>query len=224
MGLLVRSTLVVGVWLALVGGVSAQLKKATPELIDKDIKDLKAGGNARTFAFHRLDKYEAPLPEKQAEVAELLMKLVKADKSYDAMVALSVWATEAELKEIPEYLGSGDISKAAVYVYSKKRYPPVAKQLASYLEGGGGVRKDIIEALILIGPDAEEYVLPYLMSKNKDAVKHAVEILGRAGTKKSIEPLNTVAKDYEKKDKDIVAGAKTAVTKIEERAKGDKDK
>src|SRR5947199_403484 len=83
--------------------------------------------------------------------------------------------------------------------------------------GGVGERKDVVEALILIGPEAEDEVLPYLGSKNKDAVKHAVEILGRAGTRKSLEPLNKTMKDFEKKDKDVVAGAKSAVAKIEER-------
>jgi hypothetical protein len=152
------------------------------------------------------------------------MKLVKDDKSYDAMRALSVWATDAELKEIKEYLGSGAISKAAVFVYSKKKYPPVAKQLAGFLEGGGGERKDLVEALIRIGPDAEEHVIPYLSSKSKEAVKHSVEIVARAGTKKSLEPLAKVVKDYEKRDKNILAAAKNAIGKIEEREKANKDK
>src|SRR5439155_14690271 len=112
-----RLALAAGVCLGFAGSASAQLKKATPEQIDKDVKALKAGGNARTFALRRLDKYDGPLADKQAEVAALLMKLVKDDKSYDAMRPLAVWATDDELKQIKEYLGSGAISKATVYVY-----------------------------------------------------------------------------------------------------------
>src|SRR5437868_6896295 len=100
-----RLALAVAVCLGLAGAAFAQLEKATPEKIDKDIKDMKAGGNARAFAMQRLDKYEAPLADKQAEVADLLIKMVRAEKSYDAMRALAVWATDAELKEVKDYLG-----------------------------------------------------------------------------------------------------------------------
>src|SRR5438874_2439953 len=94
---LVSLLVAVGVALGVATPASAQLVKPTPELIEKDVKALVAGGNGRTFALRRLDKYDGPLPERQEEVAALLLKLVKEDKSYDAMRALSVWATEAEL-------------------------------------------------------------------------------------------------------------------------------
>jgi HEAT repeat protein len=202
-----------------VGRPRAQLVKATPELIDKDVKAVKAGGNARTFAVKRLGNYEAPLAERQAEVAELLMKLVNDSKSYNAIRSLSVWAREEELKALKELLGTGATSKAVVFVYSKKKYPPAAKELAGFLEGGGGERKDLVEALILIGAPAEEHVIPYLSSKKKEAVKHAVEVVARAGTRKSLEPLARVVKDYEKKDANVASAAKNAIGKIEEREK-----
>ena len=63
-----------------------------------------------------------------------------------------------------------------------------------------------------------------MSSKNKQAVKNAVEVVARAGAKKSVEPLTQVAKDYERKDKNIAASAKNATGKIEEREKGGTDK
>ncbi len=205
-----------------VNNAYAQLVKATPEQIDKDIKALIAGGNGRSFALKRLDKYEAPLEEKQAEVAGLLMKLVKDDKSYDAMRALSVWATETELKEIKDYLSGGAITKAAVFVYSKKKYPPVAKELALFLEGSSADRKDVVAALILIGSEAEDLVIPYLMNKDKNAVRGAIEFLSRAGTTKGLDALNKGVNAQN--DKSVLGAAKSAVLKIEEREKEKKDK
>jgi hypothetical protein len=44
-------------------------------------------------------------------------------------------------------------------------------------------------------------------------VRNAVEVVARAGTKKSVEPLTRVAKDHEK-DKNLAAAAKNAIGKI----------
>src|SRR5262245_33080724 len=98
---------IVTVSLCLASPATAQ-KKATLEDILIDIKAVTAGGNARNFAIKRLMKYDGPLPEKQAEVGALLLKIVNEnqDRAYDAMLALSVWATETELKGIKEYVGN----------------------------------------------------------------------------------------------------------------------
>lgn len=217
-----RLILVIGLAIAVTSSANAQLIKPTPEQIDKDIKALIDGGNARTFALRRLDKYSGPLEDKQEEVATLLLKLVKIDKNNDAIRALSVWAREPELKALRDYMTSNP--KAVAFVYSKKKYPPAAKDLSVFLEGGGGGWGDVVEALILIGPDAEEYVIPYLSSKTKDGVSRSIEYLSRAGTKKSLDALNKMEKDYSKKDKNLAAAAKIAIGKIEDREKEKKDK
>jgi hypothetical protein len=215
---------IVGVNLCLASPVSAQ-KKPTLEGVTKDINAVIAGSNARYYAVKRLAEYDGPLPEKQAEVAALLLKTVKEnqDRAYDCMLALGVWATEAELKEVREYLGNSRFAKAAANVLSKKRYPPAAKELAPLLEGGPIDRKDVVAALILIGPECEELVFPYLASKDKNAVRGAVDILNRVGTSKSIEPLKQAGKTFEK-DKNISTGVKQALNKIEDRLKEGKDK
>src|SRR5262249_6017369 len=81
-----------------------------------------------------------------------------------------------------------------------------------------GVRQDLVEALVLIGPDAEEYVLPYLSSKSKEAGLHAAQSPSSPDTKKSLDALAKVATTYER-DKNLAAAAKTAIGKIEEREK-----
>jgi hypothetical protein len=213
------AVLAVGVLACGGGPAAAQLKKATPEQIDKDVKAVVAGGNARTFALKRLGGYEAPLEEKQAAVAELLMKLVKDSKDYNACRSLAVWATEAELKALVEYLdGSGDIVKAAVYVYSKKKHPAAAKALAAHIEDGAKDYKTLTEAVINQGPDAEEFVLPYLAPKTKKTPqKVSIEILTKIGTKKSLGALKALVK--KEKDAGVTTPAKQAIAKIEEREK-----
>ncbi|QJW98735.1 hypothetical protein [Frigoriglobus tundricola] len=217
-----RILVAVGALACAAGNAGAQLKKPTPEQIDKDIKAVVAGGNGRTFALKRLGEYEAPLEDKQKEVAELLMKLVKDSKDYNACRSLAVWATDTELKALIEFLDTGDISKAAVYVYSKKKYPAAAKALAARLADGAKDYKVLTEALVLQGSEAEDDVIPYLSETKKPSQKFALEILTKVGTKKSLDPLNKLVASS--KDGGVVTPAKQAIKKIEEREKGDKKK
>jgi hypothetical protein len=215
---------VVAAMSATTGQALAQ-KKATPESVAADIKGVTSGGNSRYFAVNRLKDYEAPLPEKQAEVAALLMKIVKdkGDRAFDCMLALGVWATDTELKEVKEYLGDSKFAKAAAIVYSKRKYAPAGKDLAPYLEGGPVDRKDVVQALILIGPESEVLVVPYLMSKKKDAIRGALDVLAKVGTKKSVDAITECGKTY-MKDNNISVAVKQALSKIEEREMESKEK
>src|SRR4051812_36010750 len=53
---------------------------AAADQLDKDIRQINHGSDpGRTFALRRLSKYEAPVPERQAEVSRELWKSIEKD-------------------------------------------------------------------------------------------------------------------------------------------------
>jgi hypothetical protein len=193
-------------------------KVSSADQLDKDIQQINHGDDpGRTFALRRLAKYETPVPERQAEVSRELWKSIEKDgQGYNEMRLLAIWGMPAELEKIHKYLGRGAMTKAVIYTLGKKKVPGSAKRIAPYLEGGkSGDGKALVQALIELGPESEEAVLPFIEpSRNEGDIKRALEVLGEVGTEKSIEPIKKVIAG---KKKGAANAAKTALLKIEER-------
>lgn len=211
----------VGFYCAFAGKAAGQEKKPNLAQLEKDITAAQSANPAmRTLAIRRLANYPAPVAEKHAEVAALLMKRVKDGKDYDAMRALAIWATPTEAKVIPDFLANDNLTKAAIYALGKLKVAEQAKAIAIYLESGGGRDHEAHEALIEIGPASEDAVLAYLEKKGRPRMA-AIEILAKVGGKKSVEPLRKLTED---RDRGVASAAKIAISRIENRLQSNQEK
>jgi uncharacterized Tic20 family protein len=198
---------------------------APADQLSRDIEDAQSRTNpvARHYALERLKNYDAPVPERQEEVAALLMSNIKGNRDpYLSCMGLVVWATPRELAEMPTYLGHKSLAKAAMKVLGRHKVVSQAETIATYLEQFGFISDDARDALIAMGPGAEKAVIPYLRNSEKGVQKKACYILKVIGGPDSLPALEALTKPAAKPklspgQKEIVQAAKLAIQAIEQR-------
>jgi HEAT repeat protein len=174
--------------------------------------------SVQLFALQRLQRPQpGPDPNRQAEVAAILMKHAKGN---DALVAggaaraLVVWATENEVPELLNWLDETNNPRrnSAIAALGRLKVARAAEPLAARLETGD--RKRASQALQDIGTPAEQAVIPYLRNKDKAVRREACYILKIIGTTASAAALEPLTSD---KDKELAQAARAALQAVKQR-------
>jgi HEAT repeat protein len=193
-------------------------------LLNQTLADL---GDSRAPPSRTALRYLAtlrPVPVQRAKVSRALNAPLldpKPDVRADALNAVAVWGTKENtatllkvLKDFP--VGSPGEFQRLVTVLASLHDPAAGPVLAQGLTDCRA-RDVVSQALIAMGPAAEDAVIPFLRSPDEEAQMAACGILGEIGTQKSLDPLKK-AMDSTPWTSPFVKEALVASQKIEARA------
>jgi HEAT repeat protein len=135
-----------------------------------------------------------------------------------ALNAVAVWGATDNTATLVKLLGDfpgvdGAQHAAIIATLAKIKDPRAAPVLARGLTDDRE-RGLVGQALIAMGPGAEEAVLPFLQSPDRGARVEASLILAEIGTSKSVKPLQEALNQYGWGDGFFVQQAQTAMQKI----------
>jgi HEAT repeat protein len=148
----------------------------------------------------------APLLDANAAIADI------------ALDAVAVWRSKENTDTLLKMLGSFNKSamKRNVHIIKilgelkdPKAVPVLVQGLAH-----DHVRRDVAKALKAIGPEAEDAVIPFVQSVDKEIRLTACRILRDIGTDKSVQPLNVAYKMYSQVDGEFAQEAVIALQMI----------
>jgi hypothetical protein len=194
------------------------VKKLTAEEIAKLSDDLKSDDNAaRMDAVMKFQSSElaAVPPELLTTMSEML---TNSDPSLRAMAAKVIcdYGTVDQMAIMIKLLKGGrDYSmrsyalKGLGRLKDKRAVEPLVALIAEGYEA-----YQVVDVLTKIGPDAEVASLSLLKEKHIDTRRQGCNILGRIGTKKSLEPLRELMLDT---DYSLSSSAAEAVRSIQAR-------
>ncbi len=160
---------------------------------EKLIAALKSGKDADVLAAAQRLAGATPTAQRD-DVARALMAVVDSrnTSARKAVIqALGVWRIP-EVERVMIAAVSGDrsafVGRDALAVLAKFRTPAAAKVAAASLTNNF-LRSAAGEALIAMGPIAEEYTLPLLNDRDHWVRSEACEVLGKIGGEKSLQAL-----------------------------------
>lgn len=181
------------------GQPDPQARKLTSTDIQKIIEDLKSDNlSTRMAAASKLQSSE--LTEASAALIELMTGRLTDSEMSMRMAAAKIIADYGTTEQVPallKLLRSNDTSSrwAAIRGLGRLKDKRAAEPLAALLASGSSDGYQTVEALIKIGPDAEDAVLPLLKEKHVDTRRQASNVLKQIGTKKSVESLRELMLD-----------------------------
>ncbi len=112
-----------------------------------------------------------------------------------ALEATTVWYNEETPRYVVRCLKNPATRTQAAMVLALIGTPEAIQRLADQLDARDPlVRRVVAEALLIVGPAAEEYVWPYLSRGSAPIRILACQILQRIGTGRSLDTLNRVAR------------------------------
>ena len=204
-------------------------------LFDQVVKDINSADvKKREHAV----KYLAKLPVTESRKKEISLLLNDMLKSTDekvqkaAMEALQTWVTEANIEQILPFVADldakvghkGDMKRLAIPMLAKlkdkRAVVPIAANLLNIFH-----QKEAQQALIELGPMAEEAVLTFLNNQNASYRRIGCQLLQHIGTEKSIKYLKrSIQKDPITSVKQQAAITLQVITKREEAKEKEKEK
>ncbi len=137
------------------------------------------------------------IPEQRSAVVKLLKDIIsKSNVSYtgsEAVEALGIWGTEAQIPVLVKLLKTGDSSvvrkagESLAKIGGKEAVEPLVNMLSEAKRAYKSQWERTIQSL---GPVAESEVLKLLVSSNeKETLESAVNVLGQIGSQASVRPL-----------------------------------
>jgi len=170
-------------------------------------------------SLQKLEQKPPAVPD--AEMAAALAKVLATGEGFakgSAARALEKWATPDQVELLAAQLEKRDafVNPSCMKALGRLKATQYAPRLAASLEELS-LRAAAREALVLMGPDAEEAVIPMIENPDQFTRGEVCEVLGAIGTEASVPALRYRA---DKDDSFLVkTKAKQAMERIEKRAK-----
>jgi HEAT repeat protein len=180
----------------------AQYNTESKKIVEQSMKDLAdADPGRRQCAAKSLGDAEV-VEEKKDEVSKALAIILVKEKDYHqreaALIGLEKWGTSNCVEPVASvfvvdrqsFRGS-ELRKKALTILSRLKDPRTAGAIISNFQDFGQ-RAETRQALMDLGPGAEDAVLQMLRLPDANLVKEACVILQAIGTEKSLKPLEGV--------------------------------
>lgn len=196
-------------------GQISPTKKLTTEEIQKLMDDLKSSDTAaRSVAASKL--HFANLTNAPAGLVDLMVTFVSDNDPSLRNAAVRIIADYGTAEQLPvllKFLKDSENSNndTAIRGLGRLKDKRAAEPLAAVIASGRSEAGLAAEALIKIGPDAEDAVLALLKEKHRDTRRQACNILKQIGTAKSLEPLQELAFDPDRTVSEAAAEAGRAI-------------
>jgi HEAT repeat protein len=196
----------------------ADMDDTTIALLDLDSGDFRRRGDAVAKLAQATPKPDDP---RRVKVSAVLVDIVHDRKQSFGIDlgnlgdAIGVWQAPGTIPSLlpmldhdADFMHRHTAMVVLAHTKDKRAVFPIVRWLIEDT-------RDAKEALIDMGPVAEDEVIKLLSNKNADARLAACEILGQIGTRKSLKPLDTLVYD-QKAPGDADAG-RTAIALIKDR-------
>lgn len=182
----------------------ALYKTEAKKLVAQSMKDLASDDpKRREFAAKSLGDAEVVEDQKE-EVSKALATILLKEKDYHlreaALIGLEKWGTANCVEGVAgvfvvdaRSFRGGELRKKALTILSRLKDPRTATAIVSNYQDYGQ-RDETRQALIELGPAAEDAVLLLLRSKDTNIVKEACAVLQVIGTEKSLKPLQAISR------------------------------
>jgi HEAT repeat protein len=180
-----------------VGKLLDEIKASEELLREQSVKSLSSTEQETKLSAvawlgaHKPDAANAEQMEEASKALEPMLKDMRADVKKAAASAMEHWAVKASVPTLVELLekGSLDDLKPIIAAVGRLKDDRASKWLMLRL-GNLMERDAITQALIAIGPSAEELVHIQLRNRDVATVTAAVKILSEIGTEKSLKVLS----------------------------------
>lgn len=159
-----------------------------------------------------------PLPPEVVALAEKVLEAGDDSVRWAAARVVSVAATPAQVPTLLRLVRQTESAarQPAIEALGRLRDPRAIEPFVEIIARGDNERYATVEALKQFGPEAEAAVLGLFHEKNLETRRAACQILGRAGTSKSLETLRAAMLDPDRQLRDT---ASQAVGEILDRAR-----
>jgi HEAT repeat protein len=185
-------------------------------LLDQALKDLQSQDmGTRKSALDNIAKMQFDAAKQQTVSQALNPLLTDQQLRNDAINALVVWASAANIQALSQIVGQPGVPTDKIFdIFVKLKdnngIAAIVGQLAN-----PAVRGHARQALEKLGSAAENLVVQFLSStKDRGSIFEAITVLGKIGTKNSLQILNAAARD---RDKGLANHAQQAIAQINAR-------
>jgi hypothetical protein len=184
-------------------GLCQQLNVPAPLQLDQTLADVADGRKPRSRAALQWLAQLRPDEANRARVSQALnTALLDPDPAVleDALNAARVWGSQANTATLLKLFatlrtGGAACDSRVIELLGSLKDPAAAPALAEGLTRQQELAP-AVNALVAMGPRAEEAVIPYLLSSIREARFAACWALGEIGTSKSLSPLAAAASHW----------------------------
>jgi hypothetical protein len=150
-----------------------------------------------------------PLPPEVLALAEKALETADDSVRWAAGRVVSVAATPAQVPTLLRLLRQTESGarQPAIEALGRLKDPRAIEPLVEMIARGDNERYGAIQALTGFGPEAEEPVLGLFQEKNLETRRAACQILGTAGTARSLETLRAAMLDPDRQLRDVASQA-----------------